>query len=456
MRAAAGEAGQVGADAASHFEQPLAGEAAEVDELGQVAQLVEAIVVEIGEELAAAHRMRGHLEIVDALVPVAADLIGGHSPLSYNVRLMRDLRRLADDTFDLLVVGAGIYGALAAWDAAQRGLRVALVDRGDFGGGTSFNSLKTLHGGLRSLQSLSLAQMRLFIRERRALARMAPHLVRPCPSVSRPTAISRAVALALRAALAVTDAVGADRNAGIDDPSLQLPRGRIVSRDECLALNPLIDPAGVTGGAVWFDYQMRQAERVVLAAVQSAEACGAVAANYVEARGLVRAGATRGRRPGRRPADRRTFRRAGHRGAERRRSVGRRGAARLLDAAPPLAGGAAVAGDEPGRRPRHRDHACGGCATAGSSSSCRGATSRSSAPATTSTTATPMPRTARPARRGPARRRAAGVSARRSDALGGAAGPPRPAADGRRPPDPASRCSRKARSSIMPPAATPA
>ena len=72
--------------------------------------------------------------------------------------MMRDLRRLADDTFDLLVVGAGIYGALAAWDAAQRGLRVALVDRGDFGGGTSFNSLKTLHGGLRSLQSLSLAQ----------------------------------------------------------------------------------------------------------------------------------------------------------------------------------------------------------------------------------------------------------------------------------------------------------
>ena len=204
---------------------------------------------------------------------------------------MRDLRRLADDTYDLLVVGAGIYGALAAWDAAQRGLRVALVDRGDFGGGTSFNSLKTLHGGLRSLQSLSLAQMRLFIRERRAMARMAPHLVQALPFCVPTYGHLTRSALALRAALAITDTVGADRNAGIDDRSLQLPRGRIVSRDACLALNPLIDPAGVTGGAVWFDYQMRQAERVVLAAVQSAEACGAVAANYVEARGLVTAGA---------------------------------------------------------------------------------------------------------------------------------------------------------------------
>jgi glycerol-3-phosphate dehydrogenase len=205
--------------------------------------------------------------------------------------MVRDLRRLADETFDLLVIGAGIYGSLAAWDAAQRGLRVAVIDRGDFGGGTSSNSLKTLHGGLRSLQSLSLPQMRLFIRERRAMARMVPHLLQPLPFCVPTYGHLTRGALALRAALAVTDAVGADRNAGIDDASLHLGRGRVVSRDECLALNPLVDPAGVTGGAIWFDYQMRQAERVPLAALQSAVAGGAVAANYVEARGLLQAGA---------------------------------------------------------------------------------------------------------------------------------------------------------------------
>ena len=281
----------------------LAAEPGEVDELGQVAQLVEAILVEVGEELAAAHRVRGHLEVVDALVPVAADLVGGHSPVSYNARRMvRDLRRLADDTFDLLVVGAGIYGALAAWDAARRGLRVALIDRGDFGGATSFNSHKTLHGGLRSLQSLSLPQMRLFIRERRAMARMVPHLLRPLPFCVPTSGHLTRSALALRAALAATDAVGADRNAGIDDEALQLPGGRIVSREECLTLNPLVDPAGVTGGAVWFDYQMRQAERVVFSAVESAVGGGAVAANHVEVVAAVRsgrqiAGVTRRRSP---------------------------------------------------------------------------------------------------------------------------------------------------------------
>ena len=204
--------------------------------------------------------------------------------------MVRDLRRLADETFDLIVVGAGIYGALAAWDASQRGLRVALVDRGDFGGGTSFNSLKTLHGGLRSLQSLSLPQMRRFVRERRAMARMMPHLLRPLPfCVPTSGALTRS-RLALRTALAITDAVSADRSAGIVDAALRLPRGRVVSRDECLALNPLIDPAGVTGGAVWFDYQMRQTERVTLAAVLSAVAAGAAAANYVEAESLRRSG----------------------------------------------------------------------------------------------------------------------------------------------------------------------
>ena len=97
--------------------------------------------------------------------------------------MTRDLRRLADTKFDLIVVGAGFYGVTVAWDAAQRGLSVAIIDKDDFGAATSFNNLKTLHGGLRSLQSLNFTQMRLFIRERRALARILPHLVRPLPFV---------------------------------------------------------------------------------------------------------------------------------------------------------------------------------------------------------------------------------------------------------------------------------
>lgn len=196
--------------------------------------------------------------------------------------MQRDLASLAGTTFDVVVVGAGIYGALAAWDAAARGLTVALVDRGDFGGATSANSMKTLHGGLRSLQSLNVPQMRRFIRERRAMAILAPHLVEPLPFCLPLSWHPTKNALAVRAALAITDAVGRDRNDGIVDEHLRLPRGRIVSRGACLHLNPIVDPRPVRAGAVWVDYQMRQAERLLLSAVRSAAEAGAVVGNYVD------------------------------------------------------------------------------------------------------------------------------------------------------------------------------
>jgi len=217
--------------------------------------------------------------------------------------MQRDLSRLADTTFDVVVAGAGIYGALAAWEAARRGLAVALIDRGDFGGATSFNSLKTLHGGLRSLQALNFSQMRLFIRERRAMARMAPHLIDPLPFCVPTYRHPTRNAVALRAALAITDAVGHDRNDGIVDEALVLPGGRVVSAAECLRLNPLIDGTGVTGGAVWYDYQMRQAERLTLSAVRSAADAGADVASDLEALALT---ATGGRLDGLEVRDRRT------------------------------------------------------------------------------------------------------------------------------------------------------
>lgn len=197
--------------------------------------------------------------------------------------MVRDLRALADTRFDVLVIGAGIYGAATAWDAAARGLSVALVDRGDFGGATSFNNLKTLHGGLRSLQALDFRQMRRFIRERRALARIVPHLVRPLPFVVPTTRDPRRSALVMRVALAINDVVARDRNDGVPDPALQLPEGRVVSRQDALRLNPLVAPDGVTGGAVWYDYQMTNADRVTLSFVLSAAGAGAAVANHVSA-----------------------------------------------------------------------------------------------------------------------------------------------------------------------------
>ena len=187
-------------------------------------------------------------------------------------------------------MGGGIYGATAAWDAVQRGLSVAIIDRNDFGSGTSFNSAKTVHGGVRALQSGNVRELRQFVRERRALSQIVPHLVHPLPFVI-PT--YRGVVrnrLLMRLYFAIYDLLAHDRNAP-SDAAKQLPASRLLSRDECLALNPAIDPAAVTGGIEWFDCQMYNSDRVTLSFLLSADRAGAVMANYVEATGLLRAGA---------------------------------------------------------------------------------------------------------------------------------------------------------------------
>jgi glycerol-3-phosphate dehydrogenase len=196
--------------------------------------------------------------------------------------MQRDLRRLADTKFDVVVVGAGFYGVAAAWDAAQRGLSVAIVDKGDIGGATSFNNFKTLHGGLRSLSALNLAQMRLFIRERRNLARIVPHLVRPLAFVVTTGRSPLRSTLAWRVLLAANDVFAKDRNDGLPDPGLHLPGGRVVSKEDALRLNPIVSPNGVTGGAIWYDYQMISSDRVTLSFLLSAVEAGASAANYVQ------------------------------------------------------------------------------------------------------------------------------------------------------------------------------
>ena len=207
--------------------------------------------------------------------------------------MIRDLARLANEAFDVLVIGGGIYGLATLRELTARGLRAALVDRGDFAAATSFNSLKTVHGGIRALQHGAFSTMREFVRERRGLARLAPHLVRPLPFVvptHRHPVRNRPL---MSAFLAAYDRLASDRNDGVD-PRLALPKSRTVSRDECLWLNPLIDPAGVTGGAIWHDYQLHRPERLAIGLLDAAVREGAAAANYTEARQFVQhAGAIR-------------------------------------------------------------------------------------------------------------------------------------------------------------------
>lgn len=201
----------------------------------------------------------------------------------------RDPSRLQSAPYDVLIVGGGIHGLACAYEAASRGLRTALVEKSDFGSAASFNHQKTAHGGLRSLQSASIRRARLAIRERRALARIAPWLLAPLPFIVGTYRSLTRNRIALGAAFALDRWLGRDRNDGIE-PELHLPPARLLSRTATMKLFPGIRQEGLTGGAQWYDYQMVENDRLTFAFAAAADRAGADLAAYVDAREPLRAG----------------------------------------------------------------------------------------------------------------------------------------------------------------------
>jgi glycerol-3-phosphate dehydrogenase len=197
----------------------------------------------------------------------------------------RDLAALEGREHDLLVVGGGIHGAAAAWDAAQRGLAVALVEAADFGSGTSWNSLKTIHGGLRHLQRADLRSLRESVRERAALLRIAPDLVRPLDFLLPVYGHGLRGREAMAAGLLAADLLSAGRNRGLP-LSHRVPRSRLLSPEEVRERVPGIDAGGLTGGAWWTDAQVESSERLLLAFLHAAADAGAALANRVEVTAL--------------------------------------------------------------------------------------------------------------------------------------------------------------------------
>ncbi len=189
---------------------------------------------------------------------------------------------LTTRTFDVLVVGGGIYGLTIAYDCAQRGLSVALIDRADFGSGASFNHLRTLHGGLRYLQTLDIGRARESLRERRTFARIAPEAIRLQPFVlPLARSLTRGM-LAMQAGFALDRLVAFDRNQGVP-PALKVPAGTVLSRAETVRRFPNLDTPGLTGAAMWHDYVSTESDRLTLSFGLAAAAHGAVLVNYMAA-----------------------------------------------------------------------------------------------------------------------------------------------------------------------------
>ena len=202
----------------------------------------------------------------------------------------RNLAALASREFDVVVVGGGVTGAATAWDAAQRGLSVALVERDDFGAATSANSLKVIHGGIRYLQHLDVVRVRESCRERSAWLRIAPHLTRPIPVLVPTFGHGMRGPEALGAAFTLLQLLTLDRNRGLPSPERRIPRARLISKQEALERCPEVAGPGLNGAGLFWDGQLTNPPRLVWELVRTAGRAGAEAANHCEVRGFLRRG----------------------------------------------------------------------------------------------------------------------------------------------------------------------
>jgi glycerol-3-phosphate dehydrogenase len=190
------------------------------------------------------------------------------------------LMRLASEQFDVLVVGGGITGAGIARDAAMRGLRTALVERDDFGSGTSSRSSRLVHGGVRYLEHGHLHLVFESSRERRTLMRIAPHLVRPLRFTWPVYRGARVPQWKLNAGLIMYDALAVFRN---------VRSHRSLSPKEVLGQEPSLRREELLGGAEYYDAATDDA-RLTLANIIAADETGAVVVNHAAVTELARDG----------------------------------------------------------------------------------------------------------------------------------------------------------------------
>lgn len=196
--------------------------------------------------------------------------------------MKRNLNKLVNTTYDLLIIGGGIHGAVLAWQAVLCNISVALVEKEDFAHSTSSNSQKMIHGGLRYLQQLNFHRMRQSIWSRKRLLEVAPHLVHPLmclmPIYGHGLKGKEIMWLGLR----INDLVSFDRN-DLTKKSKSIPNGEILSISETNRFIPHLEQRNLKGSARWYDALCSNTERLVVGFVRTACNEGSVAANYVKA-----------------------------------------------------------------------------------------------------------------------------------------------------------------------------
>jgi glycerol-3-phosphate dehydrogenase len=187
--------------------------------------------------------------------------------------------------YDVVVIGGGIYGIMLALEASLRGLKVAILERDDWGSGTTSGWLRILHGGLRYLQSADLPRFYESVRERRWFLRHFPDLTSPLPCVMPLYRSHSYPRLLMRGALAMNDMLSPHRNRGVSR-SAHLSHGGLLNSAAVQTELPFVETEGLRGAARWFDAVVLEPQKLLLELLRWAESLGADALQRTEAVGL--------------------------------------------------------------------------------------------------------------------------------------------------------------------------
>ncbi|MEN8222897.1 MAG: FAD-dependent oxidoreductase [Acidobacteriota bacterium] len=200
-------------------------------------------------------------------------------------KIIRDIGKAEKENFELIITGGGIYGIMLLLEASRRNIKTLLLEKGDFGGATTLNHLKTVHGGLRYLQSLDLPRFRESVSERKWFIKNFPQYVNPMSCLMPLYGNGLKRNSIMRGALMLNDLFSFTRNSGIQD-SKKLPGGKILSAERTAEQFKGVDKKGLKGSALWYDANIEEFQRLIMTILRKSVDMGSVPLNYVEVKEL--------------------------------------------------------------------------------------------------------------------------------------------------------------------------
>ncbi len=202
-------------------------------------------------------------------------------PFYFISQMIRDLNKFNNQEFDLLVIGGGINGVGIAWDAALRGLNVALIEKGDFSAGNSAACFNIIHGGLRYLQHLDFPRLLKSASEQRILREIAGDFIKPLGFILPTSGSGKKGKAFLKIGTTVYELLTLQRNLGFPEEE-KIPLSRIISKMDLEKIAPGLKMEDIDGGVIFHDCQINSSERLVIEIAKAAAGTGAVLANYLE------------------------------------------------------------------------------------------------------------------------------------------------------------------------------